>query len=167
MRIIRSKSFCERRWEGTQAISTLGGDAGVESKVESQTLNLPGWVILDMCFLNDQELAICTLEQEVDIYPPRPPVVMFLRSIRFTEGFTHVSSQERHEAGSREEQPLVVTGSVQLQGFDSVALALNPAPGLSASRYRVVANWRKKGSLASVHFPTGRITIFDRMEGPQ
>jgi len=165
VRIIRSRSSNGRR-EGSQAISTLGGDAGVASKVECQTLflSLPGWAILDMCFLNDQELAICTLEnQEIDIYPLRPAVVMFLRSILFTEGFAHLSHQGHHEE-SREEQPLIVTGSVQLQGFDSVAVALSSASGFSTNRYRVVANWRKKGSLASVHFPTGRVNIFDMIE---
>ncbi|GJJ76291.1 anaphase-promoting complex subunit 4 [Entomortierella parvispora] len=60
LRVIRSRPFSEQRG-GAQAISTLGDDAGVSSKVESWSLslNLPSWVLLDMCFLNDQELAMC------------------------------------------------------------------------------------------------------------
>ncbi|KAG0053238.1 Anaphase-promoting complex subunit 4 [Gryganskiella cystojenkinii] len=118
-------------------------------------------------------------------------VNMFVRSILFSAGF--VSSQrpehqqQQHQGqGEQDDQQrrsrlkiqggaqeivdisaqLLVTGFVHLQL--PVSTVVTDAENIVPARkhpYKVLANWRKKGSLSSVHLPTGRVIVFDMEEG--
>lgn len=119
-----------------------------------------------------------------NVIHPQHTVDLFLRSVQFTAGFTpplqgfQQQKQMDQEAKTDRTVPMLISGSLHLSLPASAVMAFSlPAPGAASlsslsslssrgeGRFRVLSNWRKKGSLTSLHFPTGRVNIFDMHEG--